>query len=292
MNTPTPTPDAGLVHAPPPEPYTVDFVRALHTVPAKDWAQTWPAEKTVLMRMASKSLRALLDEMQLPVVLRSNWHKIDDQPKPGRAEHTQCILKQLPVFAGLFLVKRLDLVDCGISERVASTLCGLLAQCPDLAHLDLSHNDMGPEGMDHLSDGLRLCTRLRILMLTSNSIGNVGTMYLATVLPYLGELTVLDLGHNNISGDTMDMFAPILVLCPKIKCLKLDNNLIGDNLEMLAKVIPYTNCMYVDLSYNHVGISGLVHILPLMCFHKFVTAGNPELENVVFIGTRQIMEVD
>ena len=286
MNTPTSTP------TPPPAPYTVDFVRALHTVSAKDWAQAWPAEKTVLVRMASKALRALLDEMQLPVVLRSNWHKIDDQHKPGRAEHTQCILKQLPVFAGLFLVKRLDLVDCGISERVASTLCGLLAQCPDLAHLDLSHNDMGPEGMDHLSDGLRLCTRLRILMLTSNSIDNIGTMYLATVLPYLGELTVLDIGHNNISGDTMDMFAPILVFCPKIKCLKLDNNLIGDKLEILSRVIPYTNCMYLNIGHNGVGLSGLVHMIPLMCRLKLVTSGNPELESVVFVSTREILEDD
>lgn len=293
MNTPTPTPDAALAHAPPPAPYTVDFVRTLGIVPAKDWAHAWPAEKTVLVRMASKALRTLVDDMYLPVFLRSNWHKLsDDHDKPGRAENTQSILRQLPVFIPSFLVRRLDLVDCGMNGPVAITLSGILAQCPDLAYLDLSHNDMGHEGMQHLCDGLSLCTSLKIVLLTSNSIGDIGTLHLATVIPHLDQLAAIDLGHNNISGDAMDMFAPMLVLCPKMRYIKLDNNLIGDNLEQLARSISCTGCCYLDISYNNVGPPGLMQLIPLMWFMKLVTAGNPDLENVTFVTARQIEEVD
>jgi hypothetical protein len=35
-----------------------------------------------------------------------------------------------------------------------------------------------------------------------------------------------------------------------------------------------------------------MHIIPLMCFMKLVTAGNPDLENVVLVGTRDVTEVD
>jgi hypothetical protein len=293
MNTPTPTPDAGLAHTPPPAPYTVDLVRTLGIVPAKDWAHAWPAEKTVLVRMASKSLRTLVDDMHLPVLLRSNWHKLsDDQHKPGRAENTESILRQLPVFIDSFLVRRLDLVDCGMNGPVTITLSGILAQCPDLAYLDLSHNDMGRQGMEHICNGLRLCTSLKILLLTSNSLGDIGTLHLSTVIPQLDQLAAIDLGHNNISGDAMDMLAPMLAFCRKMRYIKLDNNLIGNNLEELKQSISSTGCCYLDISYNNVGLEGLMHMIPLMCFMKLVTAGNPDLENVIMVGTRDVIEVD
>jgi hypothetical protein len=293
MNTPASTPDAGVVDVPPRAPYTVSFERLLDIVPAKDWAKTWPAHKTVLVRMTSKALRAVVDRMQLPVILRSNWHKLSDHPQQmGRSENTQLILMQIPIFTGSFLVKRLDLVDCGINGRAVGTLSTLLKQCPELAYLDLSHNDMGPEGKERLADGLRSCTSLYALLLTSNSIGRVGTLHLATVIPELVELGALDLGHNNISGADMDMFAPMLFFSSKIRYLKLDNNLIGDNLEELSHALAFTNCRYLDISYNNVGMSGLIHLVPFMMHLKLVTAGNPEIENVVLIGTRDVIEVD
>jgi Ran GTPase-activating protein (RanGAP) involved in mRNA processing and transport len=262
-------------------------------VPAEQWAHVWPAETTVLVRRASKALRTLVDDMQLPAFLLSNWHKLsDDRHKPGRAENTQSILRQLPVFTGSLLVKRLDLVDCDMNGPVAITLSGILAQCPDLAYLDLSHNDMGHQGMAHLSGGLRLCTSLKVLILTSNSIGDMGTLHLATVIPHLDQLAAIDLGHNNISGDAIDMFAPMLALTPKMRYIKLDNNLIGDNLKQLARAISCTDCRYLDISYNNVGLQGMMHIIPLMWQLKLATAGNPDLEDVIVVGTRDVTEFD
>jgi hypothetical protein len=293
MNTPTPTPDAGLAHTPPPAPYTVDLVRTLGIVPAEQWAHVWPAEKTVLVRRASKALRTLVDDMQLPAFLCSNWHNLSDgRHKPRRAENTQSILRHLPVLTRSLLVMRLDLVDCGMNGPVAITLSGILAQCPNLAFLDLSKNDMGLQGMAHLSGGLKLCTSMKVLILNSNSIGDIGTLHLSTVIPHLDELAAIDLGHNNISGHAIDIFAPMLTLCHKMRYIKLDHNLIGDNLKQLSESISCIDCRYLDISYNNVGVEGIMHVIPLMFWMTLAAAGNPDLENFVVVRTRDVTEID
>jgi len=52
---------------------TDDFTAALAAVPAEDWCRTWAADRTIMLRMTSKIVKALVDKVRPPAVLR--WSK-------------------------------------------------------------------------------------------------------------------------------------------------------------------------------------------------------------------------
>ena len=58
------------------------FVQALVAIPSDDWCRTWAAERTNMLRLTSKSVKAVVDKMRLPAVVRLNrsfWHTDDVQ---------------------------------------------------------------------------------------------------------------------------------------------------------------------------------------------------------------------
>ena len=62
------------------------FVQALVAIPSDDWCRTWAAEKTKMLRLTSKSVKAVVDKMRLPTAVRLNrsfWHT-DDMDQDNR----------------------------------------------------------------------------------------------------------------------------------------------------------------------------------------------------------------
>jgi hypothetical protein len=56
------------------------FAQALVAIPSNDWCRTWAAEKTNMLRLTSKSVKAVVDKLRLPAVVRLNrtfWHTDD-----------------------------------------------------------------------------------------------------------------------------------------------------------------------------------------------------------------------
>ena len=49
---------------PPPEIAADPFPAALAAVPAEDWGRTWAADRTIMLRMTSKRVRELVDNMR------------------------------------------------------------------------------------------------------------------------------------------------------------------------------------------------------------------------------------
>jgi Ran GTPase-activating protein (RanGAP) involved in mRNA processing and transport len=85
----------------------------------------------------------------------------------------------------------------------AERFAGVLAQCPALAHLDLSGNsEFGAAGAERLAGVLAQCTALAHLNLRSNGIGAGGAEKLAGVL---GQCTAL--AHLNLYGNQIDQLA-------------------------------------------------------------------------------------
>uniref|UniRef100_UPI0037E993A1 NACHT, LRR and PYD domains-containing protein 14-like n=1 Tax=Semicossyphus pulcher TaxID=241346 RepID=UPI0037E993A1 len=99
-------------------------------------------------------------------------------------------------------LKTLRLKGCGVSSQACKYLTKALKESQKLTELDLSNNDIGNEGVQHLAIGLRSpeC-RLETLRLSQCNIEHTGCFYLASALQRNpGHVKVLDLSINMI-GD-------------------------------------------------------------------------------------------
>jgi len=87
----------------------------------------------------------------------------------------------------------------GKKGRGVVWLAGVLVQCPALAHLDLSYNDIEAGGAERLAGVLGQCAALAHLNLEGNKIGDAGAERLAGVLGQCTALAHLNLSFNGIS---------------------------------------------------------------------------------------------
>ena len=94
-----------------------------------------------------------------------------------------------------------------LGRRLVSTMLS------SLLRLNLSHNNIGPDGATALASGIQGFTELQKLDLSHNNIGPDGVTALAGGLQYLTELRICDLSHNNI-----DVAAAKAVLTSLKKC--------------------------------------------------------------------------
>jgi hypothetical protein len=105
------------------------FLAALEAVPAEDWCRTWAPGRTIMLRSTSKRFKDAVDKMRLPAVVRLS------RPYAG----TDFLLGKLAAMTARCLITTLELPFCYMKGQNPERLAGLLAQCPALAYLDLSH---------------------------------------------------------------------------------------------------------------------------------------------------------
>lgn len=100
-------------------------------------------------------------------------------------------------------LKKLRLQSCGLSAQSCKHLTKALKEAPKLIELDLSMNEIGNEGAQHLAGGLRSCQcLLETLRLSQCNIEQAGCSYLAAALQKNSEhLKELDLSINKIGDD-------------------------------------------------------------------------------------------
>ncbi len=95
--------------------------------------------------------KEVVDKMRLPAVFslsRSVW---DDTRNDRAAEKLQLLLRKLTFMSTRCLISTLELPSCNMKGQDAERLAGVLAQCPALAHLDLSSNsNFGAAGTKRL----------------------------------------------------------------------------------------------------------------------------------------------
>ncbi|TKS69321.1 NLR family CARD domain-containing protein 3 CARD15-like protein [Collichthys lucidus] len=100
-------------------------------------------------------------------------------------------------------LKTLRLQGCGVTAQACMYLGTVLGYFWRLWELDLSRNDIGNDGLQHLADGLSSSKcHLKTLKLSQCSIEQKGTSYLATALEKNPEyLKVLDLSINMVGDE-------------------------------------------------------------------------------------------
>ena len=149
------------------------FAAALGAIPANDWWRTWAADRTIVLRMTSKSVKNAVDKLRPPAIVRLSRTFLDTVVccKRGRLLH---ILTELEKMTSRCRITILDLENCGMSDQDAERLAGVLAQCPALAFLDLSYNCIGPPGAESLAGVLAQCPAQAHLDLSFNVIDAAG----------------------------------------------------------------------------------------------------------------------
>jgi hypothetical protein len=205
------------------------FVAALGAVPAEDWCMTWAAGRTIMLRRTSKKVREVVDKMRLPAVVRLSRSFWDDARNGTGEAKLEFVWRQLAAMTARCLITTLALPKCEMKGQDQERLAGVLAQCPALAHLDLSGNSgFGAGGADRLAGVLGQCWELVHLNLWGNkivaggnSIGPGGADRLAGVLPQCAALAHLNLWGNSIGPEGAESFAGALGQCPALAHLNL-----------------------------------------------------------------------
>ena len=110
-------------------------------------------------------------------------------------------MRQLTTLTAQCRISTLELPSCEMKGQDAERLAGVLAQCPALAHLDLSGNsNVGAAGAESLAGVLGQCRELVHLNLSYIKIGAGGAERLAGLLAQCTVLAHLDLEYNGIEG--------------------------------------------------------------------------------------------
>jgi hypothetical protein len=150
------------------------FITALDAVPAEDWCRAWAADRTTMLRMTSKRIKEVVDKMRPPAVVRLSRVFWGDARNGTAAEKLRFVFRQLTALAARCRISTLELWHCEMQGQDAERLAGVLVQCPALVHLDLSYNQIGPDGAESLARVLVHCPALAHLNLSGNHIGGEG----------------------------------------------------------------------------------------------------------------------
>ncbi len=155
-----------------------------------------------------------------------------EQELLGRCPQLHGKVKQAPVRFeatrgddSMVRISTLELPRCEMQGRDEERLAGVLAQCPSLAHLDLSGNyNFGAGGAERLAGVLGQCRELVHLNLSDNGIGPVGAESLAGVLGQCTSLAQLKLSCNKIETAGAESLARVLAQCPALAHLNISTN--------------------------------------------------------------------
>jgi Ran GTPase-activating protein (RanGAP) involved in mRNA processing and transport len=243
------------------------FAGALETIPADHWWRTWAANRTSMLRMTSRRVKDAVDKICPPAVVKlSRTFRGEVEQDTMRvkflplnaADRVHHILTQLETMTSRCSITTLDVSKAGITRKDADRLAGVLAQCPELSHLNLGGNQLGDEGAARLALVLPLCPALAHIDLRSNWIEDEGTARLAAVLEQCPALSRLDLADNSIRDEGAGKLAGVLPQCPALSHLYLKRNILGDQgAGRLAEVLPQCPALsHLNLSSNEIGEEG------------------------------------
>ena len=163
-----------------------------------------------MLRMTSKKVKDVMDRVHLPAVVRVRRSFLNDPARGTVTQRLKQIFAQLVLLVDRCRITGIELSGCQMKGKYVESLAGVLAQCPALARLGLSSNEIGPDGAERLAGVLEHSTALAHLEHSDTGLrgfsidsaissGRVGR--LAEVLPRCPSLSHLHLSNNGIGLD-------------------------------------------------------------------------------------------
>jgi len=256
--------DPQFVAAPYPQ-----FVIVLEAVPVEDWCRTWPAERTIMLRMTSKRVKEVVDKMRPPAVVRlcrKYWDDFNSIQKL-KLKPEKILMRQLLSLVDNCKITTLSLEHCNI-DWVMQDFKKVLDKCPELNKLDLSANNL-TEG--RFVDALMQCsvsaqTNSAVCALTSLNlafcnIGNYAAVKLANELGKLPMLSCLNLKCNYIGVEGAKVIGGMLGQCKALTSLNLGNNEICNGAINIVENLPQCSTLTeLDLSRNYIDCESAMYI--------------------------------
>ncbi len=150
-----------------------------------------------MLRRTSKRVKEVVGKMRLPAFVRLSRTFWSEARNGIAAEKLQIVMRQLPLMTAWCRISTLKLPRCDMKGQDAEILAGVLAQCPALAHLDLSGKfNFRAAGAERLAGVLGQCREL--VHLNLSFIGAGGEESLAGVLGRWPALAPLNPRYNEI----------------------------------------------------------------------------------------------
>jgi Ran GTPase-activating protein (RanGAP) involved in mRNA processing and transport len=202
----------------------------------------------------------------------SEFVRVLNAPPSQRSAGVECVLKDLA---------------SPLTDRDLVSIASSLQQCGFITSLDLSNNNIGPGGVDHLCSALQDSTTLRHLTLSNNGnlrdegltrlaqfarennslqslvLDRVGATArgVAAVMASLSQnasIQTLSLAANQIPPKGGHAIAQVLRLGINVRSLNLADNQLGDaGVVPIAAAIAAPGCKLVELDLQRNGINGM-----------------------------------
>jgi Ran GTPase-activating protein (RanGAP) involved in mRNA processing and transport len=158
-------------------------------------------------------------------------------------------------------LRSLKLPKNGLTTESVPSLARIIQQTELLREIDLSDNEIKPEGLSFLLDHALLLPTclLESIHLSNNKLGPKGASVIASLLRAEHSLRELSLSHNSFgrSIKSMGLYLGRLVR------LDLSQNKLGDRgAHIIGEVLAAPECLLevLDLSNNKIGYSGAYHL--------------------------------
>jgi Ran GTPase-activating protein (RanGAP) involved in mRNA processing and transport len=258
------------------------FPDFLSTVPSEDLTRTWPANRTIMLRMTSKQIKNIIDNKYLPTVIYLKYIK---------PVNIKFAMIQLPSLVTTCQITCLDLPDIDMKKRFEK-FKKILTKCK-LNKLNLYNNNLGDKEIESISEILMKNGQCSVLHLAHNKITEIG---LKSLLKLSNNKNInirqsidLNLCNNNIGYEyeyenervnNIELFSTLsnLNLCyNKINDIDIDKILFNNkdlkSLDFSQNRITTFNfntnnttfiLENLNLSYNHITILGAKNLSKIL----------------------------
>jgi hypothetical protein len=236
------------------------FLQVLASVPVDDLCKILSTTKIFLLRILSKKVKELVDNMRLCINVEMNL--LESHYKALNHKNRFRIKKKIKNIKNInrfHSIVTLTLTGCGY---FMDFMLPLIREIKTLEHLYLNSNNFGYNDFciastQELINVLKNIN-LKTLVFIGNDISSKDMETLVKVLPT--SLTSLNLSYNNIGDEVVEKLAKLLMLSSSLKELNISNNCIKvEGSYMLAKAIistSLTSLTSLNLSHNYFENSG------------------------------------
>ena len=174
-------------------------------------------------------------------------------------------------------LKKLFLRSNNLSSAGAGELKKLAPVLKNCTVLDISYNDLGDDGLRHITKLLSSTPQLKVMCIASNDIHNIGDF--CDALTALPLLTHLYFNINPIGCEAATHFSSILSKCQSLTHLGLGNISLGDNgIQLLAEELAQAHSLkHLDLEDNEIseiGAAYLANVLHKCSITKLILGSN------------------
>lgn len=244
-----------------------DAFFAYLNIPIEDLDKTWPADRTIMLRMTSKKVIKVMNKLHLPTVFRFNrnysiWNNNYSEMCRSTIQHIQSYLR---VSKGYITV--LDLSKMVVMNKYLQDLMSVIGNCTDsigdkrvcttLTHLNLSRNSIDDKTLEFLVNELINYRALTCLQLSDNSFGDKGAASLAGLITQCPSISHLDIGYNIIGDEGATALAGGLKHLKALTHLDISFNLLKDpGCTSLTEALKNnTTLTYLDLCHHWISES-------------------------------------